>query len=141
MTGSSVTAHARTAVLVTALLMPALWSSCVAASPKLGAPPQAVPDSIGYAVVTANEATFAFPVLEVMEGRWPAASGVAPSQGYSWEVWTAGYPLPVVISHLIPRMPPGPLVVLRVQRGRRCECRATSRRAPAAGLHAGVPPT
>ena len=88
-------------LLVGVLLTSASICSCVATSPRGATPRREVPDSIGYAVVTANEAVFAFPIVEGMAGRWPAASGVELFRGYSWEVWTSGYPNPVVISHLV----------------------------------------
>src|SRR5688572_29904978 len=97
---SAMTTYPCAAVLAAALLTSSLLSSC-SASPRAGAARHGVPDSIGYAVVTETEATFAFPGAEVTEGRWPAAVGVKFPQGYSWEVWTHGYPLPVVISHLV----------------------------------------
>jgi len=92
------TAYAYTMLLAAAS---SLLSSCVAVSPRAGAPRQAVPDSTGYAVVSANEATFGFPIVEATAGRWHAVADVEIPYGYSWEVWTAGYPLPVVISHVI----------------------------------------
>ena len=93
--------HVRAAVLTSVLLTTALLSSCVAGSPRSGEPHRAVPDSIGYAVVAADEATFAFPIVDGMAGRWPAASGVDFMHGYSWEVWTYGYSSPVVVSHVV----------------------------------------
>ena len=65
------------------------------------APLVAVADSVPYAVVTAGEAVFAFPVIAELSGAWPAATAVPWARGYAWGVRTYGYDRPVLISHLV----------------------------------------
>lgn len=75
-------------------------ASCATPAPR-GGSLAATADSLAFAVVTAREAVFDFPVVAELSGPWPAAADVKWPLGYAWGVQTYGYEHPVVLNHMV----------------------------------------